>query len=96
MTRARSLSKKSAHLAPAADASPCGRRPLADNPAIGFGTVDRLARSSTDSRRTASSSTDSYAANAKRVPTLFWMNASGSLAAIAWIARQPVQWHGTT
>lgn len=34
-------------------------------------------------------------ANSKRVPTLFWMNASGKRAARAWVARQPVQWHGT-
>jgi hypothetical protein len=34
-------------------------------------------------------------ANSKRVPTLFWMNASGKRAAKAWVARQPVQWHGT-
>ena len=55
----RSLLTKSAHLVPAADASPCGRRPLADNPTIGFATVDHLARSSTAPRRTAYSSTDS-------------------------------------
>ena len=36
-----------------------------------------------------------YAVNSKRVPTLFWMNASGNRAAIAWMARQPVQWQGT-
>jgi hypothetical protein len=29
------------------------------------------------------------AANSKRVPTLFWMNASGKRAASAWVARQP-------
>ena len=34
-------------------------------------------------------------ANSKRVPTLFWMNASGYRAAIAWVARQPVQCVGT-
>ena len=33
--------------------------------------------------------------NSKRVPTLFWMNASGNRAAIAWMARQPVQCEGT-
>jgi hypothetical protein len=49
----------SAHLEPAADASPCGRRILANTPAIGFGSADHLARSSTDSRRTANSSTGS-------------------------------------
>ena len=38
----------------------------------------------------------SQATNSKRVPTLFWMNASGKRAAIAWMARQPVQWVGTT
>jgi hypothetical protein len=32
-----------------------------------------------------------WALKAKRVPTLFWMNASGRRAAIAWIAFQPVQ-----
>ena len=36
-----------------------------------------------------------YAANSKRVPTLFWMNASGKRAARAWVARQPVQCAGT-
>ncbi len=32
-----------------------------------------------------------WALKAKRVPTLFGMNASGRRAAIAWIAFQPVQ-----
>ena len=32
-----------------------------------------------------------HAVNSKRVPTLFWMNASGNRAAIAWMARHPVQ-----
>lgn len=30
-----------------------------------------------------------------RVPTRFWMNASGNRAASAWVARQPVQCVGT-
>ena len=46
--------------------------------------------------RTGSLSADAYAAvKAKRVPTVFWMNASGNAAATAWVARQPVQCEGT-
>jgi hypothetical protein len=33
----------------------------------------------------------SAAVNSNRVPTLFWMNDSGNLAASDWLARQPVQ-----
>jgi hypothetical protein len=40
-------------------------------------------------------SSGGYAPNANRVPTLFWMNASGNRAAIACVARQPVQCEGT-
>src|SRR3990172_8925764 len=37
-------------------------------------------------------SSDPY--NSYRVPTLFWMKASGKVAARAWVARQPVQCAG--
>jgi hypothetical protein len=90
---------------PAVTASrgPRGRRrakgtPSASNSSRGHPTPIRLvaAGAAADAQRVepeahADHLGAGWALKAERVPTLFWMNASGRRAAIAWIAFQPVQ-----
>ena len=70
------------------------REYAAGAPASGLGAPG--ARDRRRELRTASGVCQpSAAANSKRVPTQFWMKASGNRAASAWVARQPVQCVGT-